>query len=168
MIYFLIALFIMIFYAYVDRFLHKNISEKKSVLYHFVLNLLSGISFIFLLVSEFETTFFIFPGVILILFSLYVLYKSKKDLGKNFYLTEKFIDKGIYGKVRHPMYFGLIVLFLGFSLFSYSSLILAYTIVMIIMLYFLMLDEEKMLIKKYGKKYEQYKKKVPALILRLA
>ncbi len=80
-------------------------------------------------------------------------------------LEEEFelIKSGIHAYVRHPIYSGLLLIFLGFFFFDpvISSLIhlgclVAYLPVGIFF-------EEKKLIRLYGKRYTEYKKEVPAL-----
>ena len=72
----------MVLFAYVDRFLHFDISERKSMVWHFILGIPSVGSFIFLLIYDFKSTFFIIPGIFIIFYVSYFLYKAHKDLGK--------------------------------------------------------------------------------------
>ena len=72
----------------------------------------------------------------------------------------KVITTGIYSVVRNPLYlsnallaFGMAALFNSLYGFLFSIL---YTILYLPIIYF----EEKDLSKKYGKKYEKYKRKV--------
>lgn len=83
--------------------------------------------------------------------------------GKNSNATEKLIIRGIYSKIRHPLYLGLVLIFLGYFLVSgtagaliHISCLMAY---LPIGIYF----EEKNLLKKYGSAYSEYQKSVPAI-----
>jgi protein-S-isoprenylcysteine O-methyltransferase Ste14 len=163
-LYFLIAIFFMVVYIYLDRFLHKNISEKKSIIYHNILNLLTGISFLVLLIKELKFTIFFYPGLLIFLFGIYILIKARKDIKDNFYITNRLIDKGIYSKIRHPIYLGLIISCFALSLMSSSYLIFIYSVMLLFMLIYLINHEEKELINKFDKKYLRYKKQVHMLI----
>lgn len=71
---------------------------------------------------------------------------------------------GIHSRVRHPLYSGTILIIVGMLFFvpKISSLI---TVVVTLLYLAIGINlEEKKLIKKYGNKYQDYKKNVPALI----
>ena len=77
---------------------------------------------------------------------------------------EKLVTTGLYSKVRHPLYAGIILIFLGYFIFSGSisagthlACLLAY---LPIGIYF----EEKNLVEKYGADYKNYRTEVPALV----
>lgn len=81
--------------------------------------------------------------------------------------NESFKASGILSRVRHPLYSGTILICLGFVLYIPNVLnavsvawIFAYLPVGIWL-------EEKKLVKKYGRDYEDYKSKVPAVVPRL-
>ena len=76
----------------------------------------------------------------------------------------KVIDTGIFSIIRHPMYFGSILLYLCFVVLSLSIFGLIVFIVIVIFYYYLCRYEEKLLIEKFGDKYIQYMKKVPMMI----
>lgn len=78
--------------------------------------------------------------------------------------TEPLITSGIHGRMRHPIYTGLALIFLGYFLFApfFSSLIhlVCLLIYIPIGIYF----EEKKLISVYGEEYLKYKDNVPSSI----
>jgi len=77
------------------------------------------------------------------------------------------ITKGVYSIIRHPQYFGGLLAHVGIS-FLLSALYSLISIpVMIVLIFLMSRKEEKELIREFGKKYEDYKKKVPMLIPRL-
>ncbi|NVM52732.1 MAG: isoprenylcysteine carboxylmethyltransferase family protein [Candidatus Helarchaeota archaeon] len=80
---------------------------------------------------------------------------------------EKVITTGIYSRIRHPQYFGTIVVHVGFSLLLSSLYSLLSTPLIIFYNYITSWKEEKELIKEFGKEYEEYKKKVPMLYPKL-
>lgn len=94
-------------------------------------------------------------------------YDTKAFLGLGSLKAEdEFSTSGLLKKVRHPLYSGSILLILGYFLFNpkLSALISASLMV----LYFIVGIhlEEKKLIKTFGTKYIEYKKKTPMLIPR--
>lgn len=73
------------------------------------------------------------------------------------------ITAGVFSIVRHPIYFGSILLYLGFILFSLSLLSVLVWILIIVFYYIISRYEEKLLTQRFGSSYEEYKKKVPML-----
>ena len=77
------------------------------------------------------------------------------------------IDHGVFSLVRHPIYLGSILLFLSFVFLSLSIVAMIIWIIIVIFYIFISRYEEKILIKKIGKDYEQYMKVVPMFIPRI-
>jgi len=73
------------------------------------------------------------------------------------------ITTGVFSIVRHPIYFGSILLYLGFILLSLSLLSVLIWFIIIIFYYMISRYEEKLLTQRFGSTYEEYKKKVPML-----
>lgn len=71
------------------------------------------------------------------------------------------ITKGIFQYIRHPHYTSLLIIGFGLSLFFYSMAALLIAIIAVPIMIWSIVDEEKLLIKHYGKEYEEYMKKVP-------
>ena len=78
---------------------------------------------------------------------------------------KELVVAGFYRYVRNPMYFGVLLILIGYFLwFGFWSL-LAYTALAFIATHlFVTLYEEPTLKKKFGKSYEDYLKKVPRWI----
>jgi len=75
--------------------------------------------------------------------------------------AQKLVTTGLYRYFSHPMYLGIVLVFLGLSLATNSIPGFFYTILIVVLLnIFRAKKEEKILLKKFGKKYEEYKKKV--------
>merc|ERR1719232_879226 len=72
------------------------------------------------------------------------------------------IRNGIFSKVRHPIYAGLLVTMTGFSILMDSLLKLILTGVLFYILDMKSKKEEKLLIKKFGQEYLEYMNEVPA------
>jgi len=73
----------------------------------------------------------------------------------------RFVEKGIYTVVRHPVYLGLMLLFIGMMFISdlrWSS-ILAFP--SIITMYYYSIKEEQVFLEKFGTEFEDYLKRVP-------
>jgi protein-S-isoprenylcysteine O-methyltransferase Ste14 len=72
----------------------------------------------------------------------------------------KVIDTGVYGKVRHPMYLGTLLILLGFTIATLSILSLIVWIAFFIFLDRMATYEEKDLTGILGQQYVEYQKKV--------
>lgn len=81
--------------------------------------------------------------------------------------TGEFIHTGIHSYIRHPIYSGLILIFLGYFFYQPFMSSLIHFLCLIIYLPFGISYEEKKLIILFGEKYEKYKINVPSLIPRL-
>jgi protein-S-isoprenylcysteine O-methyltransferase Ste14 len=74
------------------------------------------------------------------------------------------IRKGVFGMVRHPIYLGSILFYLGMIIATLSLLSLLMWIVIIIFYHLISRYEEKLLLKKFGIEYENYLREVPMWI----
>ena len=77
-----------------------------------------------------------------------------------------FITDGILGHVRHPMYFGVLLIYLACIFLSISLISIAVWIIIIVIYDRLATFEEKQLEDLFGQKYLDYKEKVPKWIPR--
>ncbi|MFA4819403.1 MAG: isoprenylcysteine carboxylmethyltransferase family protein [Candidatus Aenigmatarchaeota archaeon] len=88
------------------------------------------------------------PGLLIVITGAITLDKAK-NLATN----------GIYSRIRHPIYYGRILFFIGIALFLKSIYGLVLTLLVILPLHIhIIREEEKLLAGKYGKKYNRYKK----------
>ena len=74
------------------------------------------------------------------------------------------IEKGVFIIVRHPIYFGSILLYLGLTILTCSIVSAVLWIIIVIFYYYISKYEEKLLLKEFGVAYENYIKRVPMLI----
>jgi protein-S-isoprenylcysteine O-methyltransferase Ste14 len=74
------------------------------------------------------------------------------------------IRKGVFHMVRHPIYLGAILFYLTFLIFSFSIMATFVWIITASFYLYLCKHEEKLLLEKYGKDYEDYISEVPMLI----
>jgi len=77
------------------------------------------------------------------------------------------IRNGVFKIVRHPIYLGAILLYLGLIVLTFSLLSAFIWILIIIFYYFISKYEEKILTKEFGNSYLQYMTEVPMLIPRI-
>lgn len=77
------------------------------------------------------------------------------------------ISEGVFGVVRHPLYLGSILFYLGLLILTLSLVAAIVWIAIIVFYHLISRYEEKLLVKKFGKEYEQYIKSVPMWIPRL-
>lgn len=94
-------------------------------------------------------------------------YLAKKGLGIVFgEAPEKpeVIEKGVFKIVRHPIYLGSILLYLGMIILTCSIASAVVWIIIIVFYYCISKYEEKLLKEKFGQEYKNYMKRVPMLI----
>jgi len=104
---------------------------------------------------------------ILVSFSGFYLMGKARDLFRKHQTTFKIekpnrmITEGVFAKTRNPMYMGMTILLLGFSIFSTNvlALLLPFLFMTIARLVFIK-REEQLLFETFGKAYLEYKKKV--------
>ena len=77
------------------------------------------------------------------------------------------IKTDVFARIRHPMYFGSILTYLGFVILSLSVIALVIFVAAVIFYYYLCRYEENLLIEKLGDDYKNYMKNVPMLIPRI-
>lgn len=105
----------------------------------------------------------IIPGLLIIIAGMYLTAQSHIV----FEVTEpKVVDYGLYDRVRHPMYLGSILLYVGFWITTLSLLTLIPLLIVIIGYNYLATSEEHILEAKFGNEYLEYKKRVPKWIPR--
>lgn len=83
---------------------------------------------------------------------------------KVYYSKGKLITKGIYSKMRHPQYTGILLISSGFLIQWPTLITLILFPFLVVMYYKLAKREEKDIEKRYKREYLNYKKKVPMFI----
>lgn len=101
---------------------------------------------------------FILIGGLLIAYTLIIM-REAAILPKN-----KLLTKGPFKYARHPIYIGYVTIVFGLSLIFGSLQLFIYTIALTFALNYLAKKEEEELIKRFGKAYLDYKKKVKFII----
>jgi protein-S-isoprenylcysteine O-methyltransferase Ste14 len=77
------------------------------------------------------------------------------------------IRKSVFNLVRHPIYLGAILAYLGLIILTLSLVAIVVWIIIILFYHFISRHEEKLLLEKFGKDYEDYMREVPMWIPRL-
>jgi protein-S-isoprenylcysteine O-methyltransferase Ste14 len=77
------------------------------------------------------------------------------------------IRKSVFNVVRHPVYLSEILLYLGLLILSISLTAAVVWIMAIGFLHYISRYEEKLLLGRFGKEYEQYMREVPMWFPRL-
>ncbi len=97
-------------------------------------------------------------GVIILGISVYFMKTSHQDLFDT--KVEGLTSKGIYGRVRHPMYIGTFLIYLGLAVITLS--LASIVVWLIIFAYYNTLAnyEENKLEEYFGDEYLEYKKNV--------
>jgi protein-S-isoprenylcysteine O-methyltransferase Ste14 len=151
----------------------KIIELKLYSLVAFILYVLVGMTFIVILASiDYYYNFSLFNynlgyiiGFSLFIIGLALQGVAEATLGK-YYLPsigtaegQKIIKNGIYKYIRHPGYFGEIIIFFGLGFVTYSLLGILGAFIVSLMIYFgEVIPEEKYMLEKFGKEYEEYMK----------
>lgn len=104
-------------------------------------------------------------GVILTIIGAGILIIAMKNLGDSLAAVVSpkkeahLVTSGMYGIVRHPIYTGIILLAIGWSIFWGSILSLLFSIILMVFFDIKSRKEEQLLIEKYPD-YTQYKMRV--------
>ncbi len=110
-------------------------------------------------------------GTALYGWGLWLLHRTNGDLGKHWSASlelkedHRLVTKGVYRRVRHPMYLSLLILSVGQSL-ALPNYVAgpAALISMIVLIVFRMPAEERMMIEQFGDDYVAYRERTSRLI----
>ncbi len=113
-------------------------------------------------------------GYMIATFGTIILVKSSKQIRMKEFLglkkesnSTQLITTGLYGKMRHPLYLALLMIFLGYVLVSAQYTALVHFLCLVVYLPFGIYFEEQNLIDQFGEKYKNYQKNVPMLFPKL-
>jgi len=111
-------------------------------------------------------------SMILFFIAIYIEISARKKLGflpggpfPGLRKKNELVTTGIYSKVRHPIYLGIILWQFGFALIFNALYALVFSTVYIFAILIIIKIEEQDILKKYGKEYEKYIKKVPSKLI---
>lgn len=94
----------------------------------------------------------------------YLLLKRKGNPSINFENTSQLVKSGIYGYIRHPLYFSVFLLGTGIVLKNPGTIQVILGIVNLFAVYFTALIEEGEMIEKFGEEYRLYMKETKMFI----
>lgn len=113
-----------------------------------------------------------YAGYMIATAGVIVLLKSIKEIPMMTFLGFKptegeesrpeLVISGIYSQIRHPLYFGLLVIFLGYFLVSGTLGALIHLVCLVLYLPIGIYFEEKNLVDVFGEDYREYQKEVPS------
>jgi len=158
----------------------KNKIPLNPTAYRLVYSAFSTLSFAFILLlgASIYSGFILPPspvttylGLMMATFGLFVIKRSFRNYSLLVFLglkketaSEQTLKKDkLQSKVRHPLYTGTILLFLGYFIYNPLLVNLISFAALLIYLPFGIRLEEKKLIQQFGEEYLQYKKNTPAL-----
>ncbi len=143
---------------------------------HFIFYIMSAIFFAqvimaILFYNHLKLANILIPGWLLIVLGIYINIRARDDMhtygefthGNSFYHTKTVVDRGIFGIVRHPIYFGFMLIDLGIVGLSQHWISILLAVPILVYLYLSMLDEETMNQKKFGAPYTEYMQRVPRI-----
>jgi methanethiol S-methyltransferase len=81
--------------------------------------------------------------------------------------NQELVTSGLYSQVRHPLYFGLLLVFTGYFLVAGTMGALIHLSCLIVYLPVGIYFEEKNLTSLFGQRYREYQKEVPAFFPRI-
>lgn len=104
-------------------------------------------------------------GWIIIIVGVIILYKAQIDFKAVNKMQEhvKIVDAGLFSIVRHPMYLSFMLMAVGLILISQFWAVVIIGVFRVVMIYYVILEEEKMDIDRWGSDYRDYQKRVPRL-----
>ena len=120
---------------------------------------------VFVLILVFNNQFYcdcLLIGLIIFILGVIIWALAKTAMGKTAIniTPEKFVSKGIYSKLRHPMYLALIIMFIGLCLMFNSIVGMVLLALGIIPWHIYRVKaEEKAMIDKFGDQYTEYIKR---------
>lgn len=110
-------------------------------------------------------------GVVLTVFSLFVFWRGHVDLGVNWSPTlaireeHELITRGIYGRIRHPMYASQWILALATPLLLHNWIAGFLSLLVFIPFYlFRVKAEEQMMLEQFGDQYRSYMQNVGGVL----
>lgn len=103
-----------------------------------------------------------FLSLLVILIGLVIWWAATVTLGKSFSLIPKataLVQKGIYSKIRHPIYLGASITAVGWVILTHSTVLILVAAIFILSSIVRASLEERKLIETFGDKYISYKKR---------
>jgi protein-S-isoprenylcysteine O-methyltransferase Ste14 len=138
----------------------KKVTKIVNAITHMVIMPLTLIYSIFLPIQL--GTWWFYVGLIIYLLGLVMVLLFSITFGTA--ALDEPISTGVYAISRNPSYFGFFLAYLGTGIASASWIFVFCALVWIISWQFGIVEEERILIKKYGEAYKQYMNRTPRWI----
>ena len=103
-------------------------------------------------------------GGILLFIAGFLAYQGLKQVFGDVRDPPEVIKDGVFKYTRHPVYFGVILLYLGLSIITLSLASLGFLVIIVIFYDLIASYEERILAEHFDKNYEEYKEEVPKWI----
>lgn len=110
-------------------------------------------------------------GVVSHAVGLWLFQRSHADLGRNWSITlevregHELVTRGVYERIRHPMYTALLLYSLGQALVLPNWIAgPSYLVVMVLLVALRLGPEERMMVDLFGEPYESYRRRSKRLI----
>jgi len=116
---------------------------------------------IVLLIIYFSLNINNLTSLVLVVVGFIIWIKGIFDLKENFSISpqpKNLVAKGIYSKIRHPIYVGQALVSIAWCVLIRSIFLVIFVIGISSVLIIRARMEERTLIRKFGKRYEKYKK----------
>ncbi|MFC1962206.1 methyltransferase family protein [Chloroflexota bacterium] len=107
-------------------------------------------------------TIFFYVGITIFLLGLIINTGATINFGKT--PINKPVTRGVYRLSRHPIYLGLLLIYLSVGIASVSWLFLVLTAFSAILINLSVADEERYCLNKYGDAYREYMNRTPRWI----
>jgi protein-S-isoprenylcysteine O-methyltransferase Ste14 len=78
----------------------------------------------------------------------------------------KLLTEGIYGRIRHPRYVEVMLAFTALALFANYQFLYLFLLIAAVLIYLLVLIEERELRERFGEAYSEYSRRVPRFVPR--
>jgi protein-S-isoprenylcysteine O-methyltransferase Ste14 len=102
--------------------------------------------------------------ILMLLISGYFIQRSHKIVTQQERDELLLINTDVYALLRHPLYFGSILFYLGFVILSLSVIALIVFVFIVVFYFYLCRFEEQILLEKLGGLYKKYKENVPMFL----
>jgi len=109
-----------------------------------------------------------FPiALLFILFGLFLSFSGIHAVFSEYTEQPRMITSGFFFYVRHPVYLGALLVYIGLTAFFLSPLALVVFIAVFYLYDWLALDEETRMLKVFGQRYEDYRLRTPKWLPRV-
>ena len=106
-------------------------------------------------------------ALMIILFGLFLSLSGIHTVFSEYTEQPRMISTGLFSFVRHPVYLGALLVYIGMLVFLLAPLALVVFIAVFFLYDWLALDEETRMLKVFGQRYEDYRHQTPKWLPRL-